>query len=143
VPFYYLDVLHGDPRLVGTLLFVFLGAGAVATLIAGPIADRWGTRPFMVWAFLAVTPLAVAFLETTGPLAFVALGLMGAALVSTFTVSVVLGQQYLPRNAGMASGLIVGFAIGKRALTQSAVMRPCVSASQPNTSSGNSARSRS
>jgi FSR family fosmidomycin resistance protein-like MFS transporter len=24
----------------------------------------------------------------------------------------VLGQAYLPRNAGMASGLIVGFAIG-------------------------------
>jgi MFS transporter, FSR family, fosmidomycin resistance protein len=47
-----------------------------------------------------------------GPLAFVVLGLMGAVLVSTFTVSVVLGQQYLPRNAGMASGLIVGFAIG-------------------------------
>jgi FSR family fosmidomycin resistance protein-like MFS transporter len=33
-------------------------------------------------------------------------------MVSTFTVSVVLGQAYLPRNPGMASGLIVGFAIG-------------------------------
>jgi MFS transporter, FSR family, fosmidomycin resistance protein len=40
------------------------------------------------------------------------LGLFGAVLVSTFTVSVVLGQAYFPRNAGMASGLIVGFAIG-------------------------------
>jgi len=39
-------------------------------------------------------------------------GLMGATLVSTFTIAVVLGQQYLPRNAGMASGLIVGFATG-------------------------------
>jgi hypothetical protein len=28
------------------------------------------------------------------------------------SVSVVLAQAYLPRNAGMASGLIVGFAIG-------------------------------
>jgi len=33
-------------------------------------------------------------------------------LTSSFSVSVVLGQAYLPRNAGMASGLIVGFAIG-------------------------------
>jgi MFS transporter, FSR family, fosmidomycin resistance protein len=33
-------------------------------------------------------------------------------LVSTFTMSVVLGQAYLPRSPGMASGLIVGFAIG-------------------------------
>ena len=43
---------------------------------------------------------------------FVLLGLLGFVLVSTFTVSVVLGQAYLPKNPGMASGLIVGFAIG-------------------------------
>ncbi len=36
----------------------------------------------------------------------------GALLTSSFTVSVVLGQAYLPRDAGTASGLIVGFAIG-------------------------------
>ena len=33
-------------------------------------------------------------------------------LTSTFSVSVVLGQAYLPRSAGMASGLMVGFAMG-------------------------------
>jgi hypothetical protein len=32
--------------------------------------------------------------------------------LSTFSVSIVLGQSYLPRHAGMASELIVGFAIG-------------------------------
>ncbi|PYM31647.1 MAG: hypothetical protein DME15_16890 [Candidatus Rokuibacteriota bacterium] len=62
VPFYYVDYLKADPRLVGPLLFVFLGAGAVLT--------------------------------------------------SSFSVSIVLGQAYLPRNTGMASGLVVGFAIG-------------------------------
>jgi FSR family fosmidomycin resistance protein-like MFS transporter len=40
------------------------------------------------------------------------LGAVGFTLISTFTVSVVLGQAYLPRNLGMASGMIVGFAIG-------------------------------
>jgi len=40
VPFLYVDVLKADPRLVGPLLFVFLGAGAVGTLVGGPIADR-------------------------------------------------------------------------------------------------------
>ncbi|MBI2207796.1 MAG: MFS transporter [Candidatus Rokubacteria bacterium] len=112
VPFYYLDVLKADPSVVGMLLFVFLGAGALGTIATGPLADRWGARPFMQWVFVAVTPLAVLFLHVTGPLAFVVLGLMGVTLVSTFTVSVVLGQQYLPRNPGMASGLIVGFATG-------------------------------
>jgi FSR family fosmidomycin resistance protein-like MFS transporter len=112
VPFYYIDHLGADPRLVGPLLFVFLGAGALGTVVAGPLVDRWGARPFMVWVFLAVTPLAALFLNVTGLVAFVVLGLVGAALVSSFTASVVLAQQYLPRNTGMASGLIVGFAIG-------------------------------
>jgi FSR family fosmidomycin resistance protein-like MFS transporter len=116
VPFYYLDVLRQDPSVVGMLLFVYLGAGALGTLATGPLADRWGARPFMVWIFVAVSPLAILFLNVTGPLAFVAIGLMGVTLVSTFTVSVVLGQQYLPRNPGMASGLIVGFATGTAGL---------------------------
>jgi FSR family fosmidomycin resistance protein-like MFS transporter len=112
VPLYYVDVLRADPATVGTLLFVFLGVGAVGNIIAGPIADRVGMRPVMIWGLAAATPLAVLFLSVEGPLALAALGLTGATLVSTFTVSVVLAQQYLPRNTGMASGLIVGFAFG-------------------------------
>jgi MFS transporter, FSR family, fosmidomycin resistance protein len=112
VPFYYLDTLGADPRMVGALLFVFLGAGALGTVIAGPIADRVGPRAFMKWVLLAALPFGALFLLARGPLAFVALACFGAVLTSSFSVSVVLGQAYLPRHAGMASGLIVGFAIG-------------------------------
>lgn len=123
VPFYYVDHLRADPRLVGPLLFVFLGAGALGTVVAGPLADRWGARRFMTWVFLAATPFAVLFLLASGPgagalagpaglTAFAMLALFGAMLVSSFTMSIVLGQSYLPRSAGMASGLIVGFAVG-------------------------------
>lgn len=122
MPFYWKDVLHGDPRLVGTLLAVFLGAGVIGTLAAGPIADRVGVRRYVVSVFLLATPLAVGFLFVSGgPLVFVLLALLGFVLVSTFTVSVVLGQAYLPRNPGMASGLIVGFAIGAGGVGASAL----------------------
>jgi FSR family fosmidomycin resistance protein-like MFS transporter len=112
VPFYYVDTLKADSSVVGVLLFVFLGAGALGTVVAGPIADRMGSRPFMTWVLLAALPFGLLFLMTSGPLAFVMLGLFGALLTSSFSVSVLLGQAYLPRHAGMASGLIVGFAIG-------------------------------
>jgi len=112
IPFYYVDYLDADPGLVASLLFVFLGAGAVGTLIGGPMADRWGAGRFTVWAFAAAVPLGVLFLVTRGVVAFVVLGLYGGVLVSTFTTTVVLGQAYLPAYAGTASGLIVGFAIG-------------------------------
>jgi len=112
MPFYYLEVLKGDPRMVGTLLAVFLGAGAVGTLIAGPISDRVGHRRYMVSVFFLAAPLAVAFLLVSGVWTFVLLAVLGFVLVSTFTVAVVLGQAYMPRNLGMSSGLIVGFAIG-------------------------------
>jgi FSR family fosmidomycin resistance protein-like MFS transporter len=112
VPFYYVDYLKMDARVVGPALFAFLGAGALATVVAGPLADRWGARPFMRWVLVAAVPFGLLFLATRGVLALVMLGLFGAVLTSSFTVSVVLGQSYLPRNAGMASGLIVGLAIG-------------------------------
>jgi FSR family fosmidomycin resistance protein-like MFS transporter len=112
VPFYYLDVLGAGPHVVGTLLFVFLGAGALGTVLAGPLADRWGPLNFMRWVFPAAIPFGLLFLWTGGTLAYVMLGLFGALLTASFSVSVVLAQAYLPRHAGMASGLIVGFAIG-------------------------------
>src|SRR5712692_10262921 len=39
VPFYFVDYLKVDPSMVGAVLFVFLGSGAVGTVLAGPIAE--------------------------------------------------------------------------------------------------------
>jgi FSR family fosmidomycin resistance protein-like MFS transporter len=113
VPFYYVDHLKADPGMVGMVLFVFLGAGALGTVLAGPLADRWGARAVVRWAFLAVLPFGALFLLADGALLrLVMLAVFGALLTSTFSVSVVLGQAYLPRHAGMASGLMVGLAMG-------------------------------
>jgi FSR family fosmidomycin resistance protein-like MFS transporter len=113
VPFLYVDMLGKDPRVVGPLLFLFLGAGAVGTLTGGPIADRWGPRRYIVASFLLSIPLIAVFLWRPGGwVAAGALAATGFVLVSSFSVTVALGQAYLPRHLGMAAGLIVGLAIG-------------------------------
>jgi FSR family fosmidomycin resistance protein-like MFS transporter len=113
VPFLYVDVLKADPRVVGPLLFAFLGAGAVGTLVAGPVADRWGARRYVTLSMLATAPLLLGFLaRPSGWAGVLCLAATGFALVSSFSVTVALGQAYLPRHLGMAAGLIVGLAIG-------------------------------
>jgi FSR family fosmidomycin resistance protein-like MFS transporter len=45
-------------------------------------------------------------------LLFVVLGIQGMLLVSSFSVTIVMAQKLLPSKLGIASGLMVGFAIG-------------------------------
>ena len=113
VPFFYVDVLGADPRVVGPLLFSFLGAGAVGTLAGGPIADRWGPRRYVTLSLLTSVPLVAGFLlRPGGLLATLCLVGTGFILVSSFSVTVALAQAYLPRRLGLAAGLSVGLAIG-------------------------------
>ncbi len=112
IPFYYINYLKGDAIYAAKLVSVFLLGGAVGTLAGAPIADRWGHRRFLrVSMFIAalVFPLV---LITTDSMLFVSLFVLGMILVSTFSVTVVMAQNLLPKNLGIASGLMVGFAIG-------------------------------
>jgi MFS transporter, FSR family, fosmidomycin resistance protein len=112
IPFYYIDYLKGDPLYAAKLVTVFLLGGAFGTLAGAPMADRWGHRRFLrVSMFIAAFILPLVLL-TKGILLFISLFVLGMILVSTFTVTVVMAQNLLPQSLGVASGLMVGFAIG-------------------------------
>jgi FSR family fosmidomycin resistance protein-like MFS transporter len=94
------------------LLSLFLVAGAVGTLIGGPLADRIGRKPVVVGSYVATVPLVLVYVLLGGVAGDVALVLAGATVVSTFGVTLVMSQEYMPRRIGLASGLSVGLAIG-------------------------------
>jgi FSR family fosmidomycin resistance protein-like MFS transporter len=94
------------------VLFLMLFAGAVGTIVLGPVADAIGLRRTLVLTQLAIAPLVLVFVYVGGPLGVVALMAVGVCVVGTFGVTMVLSQLYLPRHVGMASGLSVGLAMG-------------------------------
>jgi MFS transporter, FSR family, fosmidomycin resistance protein len=94
------------------LLALMLFAGGVGTLALGPLADRFGTRTVLLASVLATGPLALVFVLVGGVSGIIALPLIGVCVVGTFGVTMVMGQQYMPRHVGTASGLVIGLSVG-------------------------------
>jgi FSR family fosmidomycin resistance protein-like MFS transporter len=112
VPFYYIHFLNGDAITAGRLVFVFLIGGAVGTLIGAPIADRIGHKFYFCLSMILSVPLLLLFLQVGGAWVFIILSLVGFLLISSFSVTIVMGQVILRNRLGMASGLTMGFVIG-------------------------------
>jgi FSR family fosmidomycin resistance protein-like MFS transporter len=107
------EVSIGNSKSQGShLLTLMLLAGGVGTLAAGPIADRIGRRPVVVASMLATGPLILVYVLVGGIPGAVALALVGVCVISTFGVTMVMAQEYLPSRIGMASGLSIGLSIG-------------------------------
>jgi MFS transporter, FSR family, fosmidomycin resistance protein len=107
------EVAQGSSEAYGTrLLAAFLLAGALGTLLGGPLADRFGRRRILTWSFVAAAPLVLTYVLVGGAIGAVALIVSGAFIIGTFGVSLVMSQEYMPGRVGMASGISIGFAIG-------------------------------
>src|SRR5262245_66035764 len=87
-------------------------AGAAGTLVAGPAADRFGRRPILLVSNIIIPPAIAVFILVDGVAGVVSLVVIGAAVVGTFGVTMVMSQEYLLRHIGMASGLVFGLSIG-------------------------------
>ncbi len=112
IPFYYIDYLKENPLYAGKLISVFLLGGVLGTLAGSPLADRWGHKLYLTLSLLLTSLILPLILVVKGGMLFLVLGLAGMILISSFTVTIVMAQQLLPQNLGIASGLMVGFAIG-------------------------------
>ncbi len=112
IPFYYINYLHGDPVFAGKLVSLFMMGGAIGTLAGSPLADRWGHRFWLRFSLLTSAMLLPLLFVVQGIGLFFLVVVLGIILISSFSVTVVMGQNLFPNNLGVASGLVAGFAIG-------------------------------
>lgn len=115
-PIFALRITHVDNVLGSLALALLLVGGAAGTIWGGSIADRIDRRR-VVTLSLALTAIFGAAIALCGLFApsfvlFVPLGIaFGVSLGLSASVIVVIGQEYLPKRIGVASGLTLGLAV--------------------------------
>jgi FSR family fosmidomycin resistance protein-like MFS transporter len=114
-PVFAIHVAHVDEFWGSVALFLLLLGGAVGTVYGGRLGDRFDRRR-IISISLASTGAVATLLAITGALlhsyatVVVLAPLFGVALGLSAGVLVVVGQEYLPKHIGIASGMTLGLA---------------------------------
>lgn len=108
----YVRQRTGGGDVAGTAaLCVLYAGGAVGTVAGGRLADRYGRLTVVRHAY-ALTVLAVAgVVLVPGPPVHLFIALTSAGLYVPFSLHITLGQDYLPRRMGTASGVALGLTV--------------------------------
>lgn len=94
------------------MLTLMLFTGAIGGILGGFLSDYYGRKRLIVGSLMLSTPLFFAFLHTEGSLSVIFLGIAGATLLSSFSVTVIATQEAIPDNKALAAGLSMGLAGG-------------------------------
>ena len=111
IPLYWINGF-GQSKTAGAIaLTIFCTFGVASNILGGVLADRHGFRAIVRMGFALMTPAVLAFgLLPNLYAAYALLPLLGFVLYAPFSSLVVLGQTYLARNIGFASGVTLGLA---------------------------------
>ncbi|WJR66053.1 MFS transporter [Neorhizobium sp. CSC1952] len=94
------------------MLFIFLGAVALGTVIGGPIGDRFGSKVVIWFSILGVLPFTLAMPYANLPVTIALSAIIGFIMASSFPAIVVMAQELVPGRVGMIAGIFFGIAFG-------------------------------
>ncbi|MDK2974075.1 MAG: transporter, family, fosmidomycin resistance protein [Methanofollis sp.] len=112
LPTYFHNHLGVDLLTANTLVSLMLVAGVIGQYVGGVLSDTYGRKEWTVLGLAVSIPFFVLFLAGSGMVSYVALLVFGFFLWSTFSVTVAMAQEMMPGNVGLASGLMLGLAVG-------------------------------
>jgi len=108
----YLVTQGYDLMAASMIVTLMLLSGVAGQIVGGHISDRYGRKEFVVAGLACSIPAFYLFFVSTGIPAIIAILIFGFALWSTFAVAVAMGHELMPGNVGLASGMMLGVAIG-------------------------------
>lgn len=109
IPLYWIHSYGVSNSMAAMVLTLFCAFGVLSNVVGGVLSDRFGFVRIVRYSYLFLVPTitALSFVENE-VLAFLLLLPLGFTLFAPFSAMVVLGQKYLAKNIGFASGVTLG-----------------------------------
>lgn len=112
LPLYWINVFGQSNTVASAALTILIVTGAISTLIAGRLADKFGQGKIITLGYALLIPLLFIFININNvKIATFMLIPIAMALYAPFSPMVVYGQKYLPNHMGLASGVTLGLAV--------------------------------
>ena len=119
--FYMIDKFQISVQASQIILFVFLFAQAVGSLIGGYVGDRVGRHEIIWFSILGALPftLALPYAGLVGTVILVVI--IGMIMASAFPAILVYALELLPGRVGVVAGMFYGITFGLGALSAAAL----------------------
>lgn len=103
-----------DNTLSGWILTIYLCGSVIGGLIGGALNDKIGYKKVILWAliFTLIPTMYFLFAQQIDILMYIALFVGGGLVMAVNPGAIVWGQDLLPDNPGMASGMMLGLSFG-------------------------------
>ena len=112
IPILYITVINGEASASSLALTMYFAMGAVLTYMGGALSDKLGFLKTVRLGYLIFLPSVLVFIFVPNIWGFFgAMIPMAFGVFSQYGPITVLGQKYLAKNAGFASGITLGLGI--------------------------------